>query len=275
MLGTSSKKPNSNGKVWCKERFTALELAIGQKLSLSQAYNNGSGFCCYLDVVTCVLGGFGYDAEHDVVVLVRFHDDNVLTNGVVWNTRSVTPVRVLQPEEVTAAVHAAARVTLFDFTRVRLKHGKYHSDTGPAVFHCDGRLEWYTDGLCTRSEHVLPQGIVTVVTYDKGVVHSIDDEPAVTVTRTRDGARLLQMWYRHGRRHRDHDEPALLSIEGSMEWHQHGRRHRDHGLPAMLFANDEGQYEGASYYINGVSQGVHTFRHGLPNTQFLPPSLRP
>ncbi len=277
MLGVrkGNAKPDSGAAVYCKDNHPTVKLCMGECVRVPGTPElSANGFVFYLDVVTCVMGGFGYDPEAgDVVVQVQCHDDEFASNGVVWCTGSITPVRVLTPQEIHVAVCAATRVTLCDFTRVKLKHGKFHCDTGPAAVHANGQLDWFTNGLCTRVEHHTPQYVSTVMTYDEGVLHSSNDEPAVVVTRTQDGARLMQIWYKKGRRHRGNDEPAMMSIEGSMEWRTEGKLHRDHGLPAKLFVNDERQYEGASWYVQGRHEATHTFSK-LPNVLFLPPSLR-
>jgi hypothetical protein len=41
------------------------------------------------------------------------------------------------------------------------------------------------------------------------------------------------LWYQHGKKHRDNDEPAVICLDGTREWHKHDKRHRETG-PARI-----------------------------------------
>ena len=46
-----------------------------------------------------------------------------------------------------------------------------------------------------------------------------------------------QHWLQNGKRHRDHDLPAIIYANGTQYWYQNGLRHRDNDLPAIIYAN--------------------------------------
>lgn len=65
-----------------------------------------------------------------------------------------------------------------------------------------------------------------------GKLHSENDLPAEIWS---DGA---QVWYRHGKRHRDGDLPALVgSSMGAQAWYQNGKLHRDGDRPAIVHSD--------------------------------------
>lgn len=66
--------------------------------------------------------------------------------------------------------------------------------------------------------------------HHKGVLHSINDEPAVVVN---DGEELT--WYKHGMRHREQcDGPAFVAgTKGTFKWYNMGVLHRTDG-PALV-----------------------------------------
>lgn len=72
-----------------------------------------------------------------------------------------------------------------------------------------------------------------------GQLHRTRDRPAVEYTSGR------QEWYRHGRRHRENDQPAVIDGQ-DREWWVNDRRHRDDRQPAVIHA---GRRE---YWVNGV-----------------------
>ncbi len=62
-----------------------------------------------------------------------------------------------------------------------------------------------------------------------GKRHRNHDLPAVVRL---DGT---QKWYQYGKLHRDHDLPAVVCMDGDQVWYQHGKRHRDNDLPAVIY----------------------------------------
>lgn len=77
---------------------------------------------------------------------------------------------------------------------------------------------------------------VDVQTFVFGVLHSVDDEAAVTR-----GLTGTKAWYRNGRCHRDNDRPAIIRGSGQMEWWRDGAMSRAAGLPTLT--RRDGQME--------------------------------
>lgn len=83
-------------------------------------------------------------------------------------------------------------------------------------------------------------------TYRNGLLHSINDEPAIVLS---DGT---CQWYKNGQMHRDPNpitgitKPAAVYPDGTKMWYKHGERHRDNDEPAVEDSN--GCY---SWYKNG------------------------
>lgn len=50
-----------------------------------------------------------------------------------------------------------------------------------------------------------------------------------------------KIWYKHGKIHRDNNEPALLLDNIRSEWYHHGELHRDNDLPAIICGNNGSQ----------------------------------
>lgn len=46
-----------------------------------------------------------------------------------------------------------------------------------------------------------------------------------------------QMWFQHGRLHRENDLPAIIYCDGTKEWWFNGLRHRDHDRAAIICSN--------------------------------------
>lgn len=67
--------------------------------------------------------------------------------------------------------------------------------------------------------------------YKDGKLHSYHDQPAVIYS---NGS---QQWYKDGRLHRDNDQPAIIWSNGQKEWYQNGLMHRDNDLPAIIYKN--------------------------------------
>lgn len=67
--------------------------------------------------------------------------------------------------------------------------------------------------------------------------HSFDDKPAYYD--------VDSIWYKYGRKHRDNNLPAFISIDGLMTWMKEGKIHRDN-LPAEV------DYDEIRYYQNGL-----------------------
>jgi hypothetical protein len=67
--------------------------------------------------------------------------------------------------------------------------------------------------------------------YKLGVRHRDNDEPAIITT---DGTRY---WYQNGELHRDSDEPAIIDADGTREWYKNGKKHRDNDEPSVIWAN--------------------------------------
>jgi hypothetical protein len=71
----------------------------------------------------------------------------------------------------------------------------------------------------------------TTYTYVYGVLHSVQDKPAME-----NRARVLR-WYRNGLLHRNNDKPADVWRDGSRYWYQRGLLHRDGDRPAEIWAD--------------------------------------
>lgn len=54
------------------------------------------------------------------------------------------------------------------------------------------------------------------MTYLNGILHSFDDQPAVTDLNGK------RMWYQHGKLHRDNDLPAVIYANGDCIWYING-----------------------------------------------------
>lgn len=68
----------------------------------------------------------------------------------------------------------------------------------------------------------------TIKTYLDGLLHSIDDRPAIVY---KDGRRE---WYKYGNLHRDGDKPAIITNETQI-WYKDGLKHRGNGEPAEIW----------------------------------------
>ncbi len=68
-----------------------------------------------------------------------------------------------------------------------------------------------------------------------------------------------QHWLQNGKRHRDHDLPAIIYANGTQYWYQNGEMRRENDLPAII-RTDGTQY----WYKNGV---IHR-DHDLPAVIF-------
>jgi len=88
--------------------------------------------------------------------------------------------------------------------------------------------------------------------YVNGVVHSINDEPAMMMDNN-DALAFEKRWVRHGVLHRDHDRPAVEVDQppelgpSYREWYRDGKRSRDNGQPVIEMRRDE--FYDASYFI--------------------------
>ena len=70
-----------------------------------------------------------------------------------------------------------------------------------------------------------------VCTFLNGNLHSFNDEPAVI------GADGSKQWYKNGVRHREGDEPAVIS-NGNLYWYKDGELRRENGLSPVMGSND-------------------------------------
>jgi len=43
-----------------------------------------------------------------------------------------------------------------------------------------------------------------------------------------------QFWYKDGKKHRDGDLPARISVDGTQKWYKDGELRRDGDLPAQI-----------------------------------------
>jgi hypothetical protein len=98
-------------------------------------------------------------------------------------------------------------------------------------FDYEGRLHSY-DG-----EPAASKGDLWQMWYDHGKIHRDDDMPAV-IDNGKPGCQSYKKWYKHGRLHRCGDLPALVKIKtaGSsrQEWYVDGCLHRECDLPAVV-----------------------------------------
>jgi hypothetical protein len=75
---------------------------------------------------------------------------------------------------------------------------------------------------------------------ERGVLHSFDDEPAVSYA---DGHKeWWKEWYNDGKRHRDNDKPAIIGYDGSESWYKDGELHRDNDEPAFISSYGTKEY---------------------------------
>ena len=81
-----------------------------------------------------------------------------------------------------------------------------------------------------------------------GYLHSFNDEPAIIIP----GSFDCKEWYRFGKRHRDHDKPALIYSDGSKQWWVNGKCHRDHDQPAIIWA-----FGTKEWWVNGKHHRDH------------------
>ena len=102
-----------------------------------------------------------------------------------------------------------------------------------------------------------------------GELHSVDDHPAV---RFDSGE---SYWYKHGKRHRDGDQPAWIKDDGKIQlWFQDGDLHRENG-PAFISYNQELYYrhnvqhrEDGPAVIDRESKEVRWFYDGIEQDNF-------
>ena len=81
-------------------------------------------------------------------------------------------------------------------------------------------------------------------TYKNGVLHSYEDQPAVSTA-------TYKIWYKDGKIHRDGGQPAYIDSECT-EWYKEGKLHRESlsgepDLPAVI----RGEFN-LQWWVNGV-----------------------
>lgn len=126
------------------------------------------------------------------------------------------------------------------------------------VFRCDGV---HTVGAACTPVRIVPleewrskvagHMVLTTLAGDvyrlvDGVPHNEPDdtEPAVVL------ANGTQLFYKHGRLHRERDRPAVIS-RNLKRWYWNGELHRDGCLPAVLPTNVGRRKGGTSWYCHG------------------------
>ena len=89
----------------------------------------------------------------------------------------------------------------------------------------------------------LGHGLVYTVSVDGteewrhlGVLHSVDDKPAVTCP---DGSK---QWYTEGYCNRGGGKPAIVRADGYQAWYCYGMLHRDGDQPAVIRSNGANEW---------------------------------
>ena len=74
--------------------------------------------------------------------------------------------------------------------------------------------------------------------YVSGLLHSEDDQPAIIWYDSDCPDRIkAQYWYKHGERHREGDNPAVILADGTREWHKNGMLCREGDQPAVIMGD--------------------------------------
>lgn len=84
------------------------------------------------------------------------------------------------------------------------------------------------------------------------VRHSFDDQPMYNES--------AHVWYRNGKIHREKDQPAMITNDGSLYWLINGRFHRENGNPAIILEDGrKSWYNNGKIYRYESSEKTYTF----------------
>jgi hypothetical protein len=89
---------------------------------------------------------------------------------------------------------------------------------------------WWKNWKKTTKITIRKEIFLTLERHVNGVLHSLSD---ICTTRSNG----TKHWYRHGKKHREGDKPALETLHGYLEWWWHGLRHREEDKPAIQQRN--------------------------------------
>ena len=104
---------------------------------------------------------------------------------------------------------------------------------------CMNNIEDKTYKISKNVEVEISQEDITW--YKNGKCHRENDQPAVI---TSNGSKH---WFKNGKIHRDNDQPGLIYSNGIKYWYKDGDLHRDNDQPAIIF------YSGVQrWYKDGV-----------------------
>ena len=133
-------------------------------------------------------------------------------------------------------------------TAFRTLAGRYHD----CCHVYDGIYTWqlHVNGRM-HSLHDLPARIgnngLLLAWYKHGKRHRDGDLPAVILTT----GMCTCMWFKNGKVHRSGDLPAVTSQNGTAEWWKHGKRHRDGDLPAVIDVGSRDWYKHGKRHRDG------------------------
>jgi hypothetical protein len=72
--------------------------------------------------------------------------------------------------------------------------------------------------------------------YRHGMRHRDNDQPAIIYLYAK------KEWYQNGELHRDNDQPAGIYLDVKKEWYQHGKLHRDNDQPASIYSDGKKEW---------------------------------
>lgn len=81
------------------------------------------------------------------------------------------------------------------------------------------------------------------------IIERDDDLPAVEYE---DGTKI---WFKNGKRHRNNDKPALISLN-KYEWWKDGKLHRDNDLPAVISPDQLIWYKNGKIHREGILPAI-------------------
>lgn len=89
----------------------------------------------------------------------------------------------------------------------------------------------YTTVVVDENNKDFDDYVGAIITLKNGILHSLNDEPAI-VYPTLESHRA---WFKDGKLHRDNDQPAEITWNGTKTWAINGVSHREGDLPAVEY----------------------------------------
>ena len=141
-----------------------------------------------------------------------------------------------------------AAVIYINGLKIWYKNGLVHRDLGPAVIFPFNLVAYYRNGVL-RNDYGKPVRVLNelidrkiyLCTLDENDrYHSYNNLPAFIQKDNK-----CCKWYKHGRIHRENDEPAIIYSTGVKMWYKDGKLHR-YNNPAVVWPSGK-----RAWYYNG------------------------